>query len=143
MSVNVASWISRVVVAVVFVINVWCALGFIIDPSGYMGAYELSGVSGKVAIQGIGVAFLMWNATYPLVIANPMKHRTLFAIVLVQQLIGVAGESIILASLEPGHALLSASILRFIAFDAGGLVLMSISFALLVVAMRKASRLEP
>ncbi len=143
MSIKAASWISRLAVAIVFAINLWCAFGFIIDPGGYMGAYELAGVSGKVAIQGIGVAFLMWNATYPLVLVNPAKHRTLFAIVLAQQLIGIAGESVILLTLEAGHSLLRASIMRFIAFDAGGLFLMAFAFALLVTAMRKASRLEP
>ena len=142
MRAKAATWTSRVVVAIVFAINVWCALGFALDPSAYMGAYELSGAPGKVAIQGIGIAFLMWNATYPLVIINPSKHRTLFAVVLAQQLIGLVGESAILLTLEAGHALLRASILRFIAFDGAGLVLMAIAFALLAIALRKAAREE-
>lgn len=50
---------TRIVVAAVFLINVQCALSFALQPASFAGAYELSGVSGNVAVQGIGVAFLM------------------------------------------------------------------------------------
>lgn len=122
---------ARIVVAAVFLINVQCALSFVLQPASFAGAYELSGVSGNVAVQGIGVAFLMWNATYPVVIANPRRYRAVFLIVLAQQAIGLVGETAILLGLPAGHEVLAASILRFIAFDAAGLIAMLAAFAAL------------
>ena len=37
---------------------------------------------------GRGVAFLMWNCTYPLVIWKPQRHTTLAGVVLAQQVVG-------------------------------------------------------
>jgi uncharacterized membrane protein len=85
----------------------------------------------------------MWNATYPLVILNPLRHYALFAVVLAQQLIGLVGESYILLSLEPGHTSLAASLSRFIIFDGVGLALMALGFVLLLphyISNRKAGR---
>ena len=53
---------------------------------------------------------------------------------------GAAAESWILLSLPVGHAALAASIIRFIAFDAAGLVLMAAALAWLVLADRRARR---
>lgn len=137
---RVVEWIARVAVGVVFVVNVQCAFGFVVNPSGYAGAYELSGVSGAVAVQGLGVAFLMWNVTYPLVIWKPNAHRTLFGVVLVQQAVGLIGESAIASQLPAGHEVLAAGIGRFIAFDAFGLVIMGIAFALLMWTTHRSER---
>ena len=79
----------------------------------------------------IVVAFLMWNATYPVVIANPRRYRAVFLIVLAQQAIGLVGETAILLGLPAGHEVLAASILRFIAFDAAGFIAMLAAFAAL------------
>lgn len=119
---------ARIAVAAVFALNVQCALQFVLQPQAHAGAYELSGVAGQAAVRGLGVAFLMWNATYPAVIASPRRFRALFAVVLAQQAIGLAGESFILWGLPAGHEVLAGSILRFIAFDAAGLVLMGAAF---------------
>lgn len=73
----------------------------------------------------------MWNATYPAVIVHPWRFRTLFVVVLVQQTIGLVGESLILASIPAGHNVLSGSILRFIVFDAAGLIVMASAFVVL------------
>ena len=54
--VTVATWVVRLCFAFVFVVNVQCALGFALTPEAYMGAYELAGVPGRVATQGIGIA---------------------------------------------------------------------------------------
>lgn len=129
---KLAAWIARIVVLAVFAINVHCALSFLLFPEQYVGAYELSGIPGRVAVQGLAVAFLMWNATYPLVIINPEKHRTLFSVVLAQQAIGLIGEGMILLSIPEGYAILSTSILRFILFDAEGLAVMVAAFILLI-----------
>ena len=128
-SMVVATWAVRACFAFVFVVNVQCALGFALTPEAYLGAYELAGVPGRVAAQGIGVAFLMWNCTYPLVIWKPQRHTTLAGVALAQQVVGLIGESAIRATLPAGHDLLASSIDLFIAFDAAGLLLMGISIA--------------
>lgn len=130
--VKAATWAVRACFAFVFVVNVQCALGFALTPEAYMGAYELAGIPGRVATQGIGIAFLMWNCTYPLAIWQPRRHRTLAGIVLTQQVVGLVGESVIRATLPAGHNLLASSIDLFIAFDAIGLVLMAASLAALL-----------
>ena len=127
---------ARLALAAVFVVNVQCALVFVIDPGAYAAAYELSGVAGQAAVRGLGIAFLMWNATYPPVIVNPWRHRTLACVVLAQQAIGLAGEGALLATLPAGHDVLAASVGRFIAFDAAGLVAMAAAFAWLAVVSR-------
>lgn len=125
-----AEWLARTVVAAVFAFNVQCALVFLLAPQRYAGGFELSGVPGETAVRGLGIAFLMWNATYPLVIWRPRRHRTLFAIVLVQQAIGLVGETWLLLSLPVGHHALASSIARFAAFDGVGLALMAVAYAL-------------
>lgn len=138
----IATWAVRVCFAFVFAVNVQCALGFALTPEAYMGAYELAGVPGRVAAQGIGVAFLMWNCTYPLVIWRPQRHRALAGVVLAQQLVGLVGESAIRASLPAGHGLLASSIDRFITFDAVGLVLMGLSFAAFLYCLKFCNKLQ-
>lgn len=122
-------WAARIAVGVVFLLNVQCALSFALWPGAYVGGFELSGTAGEVAVRGLGVAFLMWNVTYPAVVVNPRRFQALFVVVLVQQLVGLAGESWILLGLPAGHEALAASIGRFIAFDAAGLAAMAASFA--------------
>lgn len=123
----------RIAFALVFAVNVQCALSFIVWPEAYLSAYELQGVSGVVVVQGIGVAFLMWNVTYPFVIIDPRKYWIVARIVLVQQVVGLIGESYILWTLPARHEVLGASIERFIAFDAAGFVLMALAMALVKV----------
>ena len=68
-----AIWIARFIFSAVFLLNIHCAIQFIVTPDLYLTAYELHGQAGKVALQGLGVAFLMWNATYPFFIYKPEK----------------------------------------------------------------------
>lgn len=137
----VALWACRVCFALVFVVNIQCAFSYVFTPESFTGGFQLSGVEGMVAVQGIGVAFLMWNATYPAFIVSPQRFRALGVIILFQQVIGLIGESAIYLSLpEFGHAQLAHSIMRFIVFDAAGLVLMALSFiALCLVSRNKGS----
>ena len=135
---RVARWVVRLAFAAVFAVNVDCALSFIISPEAYMGAYELAGVSGAAAVRGIGVAFLMWNVTYPAFIALPERWPVLGWVILAQQLVGLVGESLILAGLPAGHATLAAGIKLFIASDAAGLVAMAAAFAVWLVLRRRA-----
>lgn len=129
-------WIVRVAFSVVFIMNVMCALSFIVQPGAYAGAYELSGVSGETAVAGMGIAFLMWNCTYPLFIVRPCTQRALGVIILVQQLVGLVGETALLTRLPGTHTLLASSLERFIVFDGVGFVIMIVSFALLAWDLR-------
>ena len=81
-------------------------------------------------VRTVGICFLMWNATYPPIIAKPDRFRILFGVVIAQQTIGLIGESLLLATLQPGLEVLAGSILRFVVFDAAGLVLLIIAFIL-------------
>ena len=132
--------IARIAVGIVFIVNVQCALSFVVQPSAFAPQFELTGIPGNVAVSGLGIAFLMWNATYPAVIALPDRFRSLFVVVLVQQAIGLIGESIIRAGLPAGHELLAASIERFIAFDLFGLVIMGASFVALTLTKKQGHR---
>ena len=133
-------WIARIGVGAVFAMNVWCALDFIVNPGAYAPAYELTGVAGQAAVQGLGVAFLMWNVTYPLVIARPSTHLTLYAVVLAQQVVGLVGETVISLSLPSGHVTLAAALERFIVCDGIGLLVMAIAFVLVRRAVRGRTR---
>ncbi len=134
---NFASWFARLAVATVFALNVSCALLFILRPQDYAAGFEVGGVAGEALVRGYGILFLMWNATYPLVIVQPQRQKTLFGVVLAQQAIGVVGESGMWLALPAGHAALSATGLRFILFDGGGLILMAAAYLFLRVAMNE------
>ena len=123
-------WAARVLIAAVFFINVMCAVQFIVVPADFAPAYQLEGPVAIPIVRSFGICFLMWNATYPPLIVHPERYRMLFCVVIAQQAIGLVGESLLLASLEPGLAMLAASIVRFIVFDAAGLVLLAAAFAL-------------
>ena len=124
-------WLARLAVGAVFFFNVTCALAFIAQPDRYAPGFEVTGVPGRVLVRGMGILFLMWNATYPPVLIRPARHPTLFAVILIQQAIGLAGETWMWATLPAGHAPLRATGLRFIAFDGAGLAGMALVFWLL------------
>lgn len=132
-AVTAATWFARVAFLAVFIVNVQCALQFVIAPEQSAAAYELAGVAGEAAVRGIGIAFLMWNATYPAFIAAPRRFKVLGWVILVQQAIGLIGETVLCFGLPEGHTVLAASVLRFVAFDGAGLVLMAVAFACLLV----------
>ena len=124
-----ARWAVRISFLFVFVVNVQCALSFIIWPDAFVQAYQLEGISGQAAVAGIGVAFLMWNVTYPAVIFRPDSFFSLGVIVLIQQLVGLIGECFIWSQLPSvGFELLSSSIARFVLFDGAGLIRMGAAF---------------
>lgn len=130
-------WACRVIFAIVFALNVTCALEFIIAPEAFLGAYELSGVGGAAAIQGMGIAFLMWNVTYPLFIWHPARSAVLGALILIQQLIGCLGETVIILSIPASSLLLASSVARFMAFDGAGLILMAFAWGFLGMRLRQ------
>src|SRR5262245_29039461 len=107
------TWVARAIVAGVFAVNLSCAISFILQPEQYASAFEIGGLPGYTMVRALGILFLMWNATYPPVIVDPRSHRTLFAVVLAQQLIGLAGETWLWLALPAGHTALWTTGLRF------------------------------
>ena len=77
-----AAWLARAAFLLVFAINVQCAASFVLWPDVYAPSFEVAGVPGAAAVQGLGIAFLMWNATYPAVLASPLRFRAVAVIVL-------------------------------------------------------------
>ncbi len=114
-----------------FLANLSAALPYLIAPGRYAAAFELQGEIGSALVRGLGVLFLVWNATFPLVIVSPDRQRTLFAVILVQQIVGIVGEIWIASALPAGHPTLFATGARFLTFDLAGLIGMSIAFGLL------------
>lgn len=123
-------WISRLLIGVVTAWNLQAALVFIISPAAFVHAFELSGVPGEAALRGVGVLFLMWNVPYLVALMHPLRYRLALILAMVMQFIGLIGESYILSILPPEHAVLRASILRFIAFDGAGLLLLTAAMLL-------------
>ena len=123
-------WVARLLIGLVFAWNVQAAFAFILWPSSFVWAYELSGVPGEVAVRGTGILFLMWNVPYAPALWHPVRFRLALVLAWTMQLVGLVGESLLLVSLPSGHATLGASVLRFILFDAAGLVLLGIAWRL-------------
>ena len=117
-------WIGRVLIGVVFIVNVQSAILFLWQPEIYAPGFQLSGVEGLAAVRGIGLLFLMWNVPYFVALLDPVKHRVSLYEALLMQTIGVFGESLIYLSLPSGYATLQNSISRFILFDSLGLALL-------------------
>ena len=115
-------WAARWLIAVVVVWNLECALVFWLNPGGFVSGFELTGISGAAAVRGFAVLFVMWNIPYLVALWQPHDCRLSLWEAFVMQTIGVLGESYILLSLPPGHLMLHISLLRFIAFDASGVV---------------------
>jgi hypothetical protein len=137
-----AAWLTRLALGIVFSLNVSCAVAFVVRPEAYTQSFEVRGVGGAALIRGIGILFLMWNATYPYAIWSPWRQRSLLLIVIAQQAIGVAGETWMLLVLPPGHETLRASGWRFVAFDSAGLVALALTTAVLWLTEARFRRRE-
>jgi hypothetical protein len=125
-------WTARLLIATVLAWNVQAALALLLAPALYAASFELSGVPGQAAVRGIAVLFVMWNIPYLLAAWQPGRHLLSLKEAVLMQAAGLLGETGILLSLEAGHPLLSAAILRFIAFDAAGLVLLLVALWLVL-----------
>jgi hypothetical protein len=123
-------WLARFLIAAVAAWNLQAAFIFFTNPDAYAPAFELTGVPGAAAVRGVAVLFVMWNVPYLVACWQPRRQRVSLWQVLVMQALGVIGESAILLGLPDGHALLAASLLRFIAFDAAGLPLLGAALLL-------------
>ena len=124
---RIAVWLARISVGSVFGLNISCALAFLFQPERYAPGFEVDGLPGRLMVQALGLLFIMWNVTYPPVVFRPDSQLVLFGVILVQQAIGLAGETWLWSALPPGHPVLWNTGLRFIIFDGLGLVLMGLS----------------
>jgi hypothetical protein len=113
---------ARLLIAVVLAWNLECALVFWLNPGVFAPGFELAGLPGAAAVRGFAVLFVMWNIPYLVALWHPQRHRLSLTEALAMQTVGVVGESLILFSLPAGYAVLHASVLRFIVFDAAGVV---------------------
>lgn len=123
-------WITRLLIAIVTVWNIQAAFQFIIAPARFVSSYELSGVAGEAAVRGVGVLFLMWNVPYVFALICPWRFRLALLLAVLMQLTGLLGESYIFSTLTGDHVTLRTSILRFIAFDGMGVILLLIAWLL-------------
>ncbi len=125
---NARLWLARLFIAVVFFFNVQCAVAFLAAPQAYAPGFELAGPAGEGMVRGLGVLFLMWNVPYAVALWHPLRFRISLVEAVAMQIIGVTGETLLLAALPAGHNVLRASVTRFIAFDASGMALLLIAF---------------
>lgn len=116
--------LARGLIGVVIFFNLQAALVFLLWPQNYISAFELEGVIGEAMLRGLGVLFLMWNVPYAVALWNPIRYRISLYEALVMQTLGLVGESLIYATVPEIHSLVRGSIMRFIAFDAFGLILL-------------------
>lgn len=121
-------WLARATLVAVLLANLSAAIPYVARPADYVAAYELAGAPGEVVVRGLGILFLMWAVPFIPAILQPVRNRVAFTCVLAMQVIGLAGESLMMATLPPGHEALSATGWRFIAFDGAGLVLLSLGY---------------
>ena len=124
LSLNQKTWLARLLIGLVFFFNVQCAIFFLVAPQLYAASFELSGPAGEGMLRGLGLLFLMWNVPYAVALWNPARQRTSLYEAVAMQAIGVAGESVLLATFPVGNAVIRESIWRFIIFDGSGLVLL-------------------
>jgi hypothetical protein len=117
-------WLSRLLIAVVTLWNLQAALVFFLWPQVYAPGFMLTGLPGETAIRGVGVLFAMWNLPYLVALWQPGRYRLALQLALAMQLLGVLGESLIYLTVPADYAILRASLVRFIAFDAAGALLL-------------------
>ena len=115
-------WVSRFFIGLVLFLNIQCAVIFLVSPQVFAPMYELKGLPGQFAVQGIGLLFIMWNIPYVMALINPNRHFISLLEAVIMQAVGVTGESLLYFSLPVGHQVLQSSMTRFIWFDAGGLL---------------------
>ena len=119
--------LTRLLIALVLISNLYAALGFFFSPQAFTAAYELVGAPGEAAVAGFGLLFAMWQVPYLVALINPLKHKLSLMEALTMQGLGVIGEAFILLRISPIHTVLRSGISRFIIFDLAGLALLAVS----------------
>lgn len=126
-------WVSRSIIAIVFGMNILCALFFILTPERYTSAFELSVGTGGVIVRGMGILFLMWNVPYFVAMLHPLKHRLSLIEACVMQFFGAGGEIILLLGMINTQSRQRITLERFAIFDGLGLLLLLVSLLLVTV----------
>ncbi len=121
---TVRLWLGRLLIGTVLLWNVQCALAFLVAPATYTPGFDLRGPAGEAMVRGMGVLFLMWNVPYAVALWHPVRRRVSLYEAVAMQTIGLLGESLILWSLRGAHPVAAGSVVRFIAFDGAGLILL-------------------
>ena len=129
---SVSPIFARLLIGLVTFFNLQCALYFLFRPADYAPGFELTGVPGSAIVQGMGLLFIMWNIPYLFALVNPLKYTVSLVEAVIMQAVGVFGETILLLDLKGEHPLVRASVLRFIYFDGGGLVLLALALFLIL-----------
>ena len=129
--------LARVLIGIVTFLNLQAAFYFIFFPASYSPGFELAGVPGDAVIQGMGLLFAMWNVPYVVALIDPLKHFISLLEAVLMQAIGVFGETILLLTLKGEHPQIHASVLRFILFDGGGLILLAAALLLTIRYKKK------
>jgi hypothetical protein len=119
--------LSRGLIGIVILFNLQAAAVFLLWPGRYITVFELQGTVGAAMLRGMGVLFVMWNVPYVVALWHPIRHRISLYETLAMQTVGLMGETAIYMGLPVILFALRASVLRFIAFDALGLVLLLIA----------------
>jgi hypothetical protein len=128
--------IGQILIGGVMLFNIQCALLFLTAPDRFLNSFELVGTPGMVMVQGLGMLFLMWNVPYGFALWNPVGNRVSLYEALAMQSIGLVGETTLLMNMAEGHTDLINTGLRFILFDAVGLVCLGIALALTIAGKR-------
>jgi len=113
---------ARFLIGVIFIVNVQCAVAFLLIPGRYAPLFELKGPAGEAMIRGMGVLFLMWNVPYGVALWNPIRHRLALFESVFMQAIGLAGETWIYLTSASALVIARNALTRFIIFDALGLL---------------------
>lgn len=135
---EMALWLARLSIAIVTAWNLQCAVVFLLNPTAYMPGFELNGLPGQVALRGMAVLFVMWSIPYLVALWNPLRHRLSLWEALAMQLVGLAGESLILTGIPQAYPSLQQSICKFILFDGLGVGLLAVAVLFSARAGRKA-----
>jgi hypothetical protein len=117
-------WAARLLIAIPLIWNLQAAFQFMLKPQLFVFSFQLEGAPGRAAIAGYGILFLMWQVPYLFALLHPVRFKISLWQALIMQTIGVVAESILLSTIPLGYALLRASIVRFIIFDAAGVVIL-------------------
>jgi len=136
---NKKLWLARILIGTVLFFNLQCALVFLWHPGDYTAGFGVSGTASEGLVRGMGLLFVMWNVPYVFALIHPVKHRTSLVEALSMQAIGVIGETTILLAGHYSDPAITASVLRFIIFDGGGLILLIIAFILVGKAKKPAA----
>ncbi len=116
-------------IGLVFVLNVQCAIMFLLKPGNYYHGFELPLFPGREVVRGFGILFLMWNVPYGIAFLNPIRFHISTWEAVFMQAIGFFGEIGIYFS-STDTRVIHYTIGRFIVFDGVGLILLIAALAM-------------